>query len=365
VDQRRRAADELARWAAEHAPELVSRAEAEAVLVLRDALVAAATEAAPEARPAAATPQAAASVVAPRGAPPAGAPQATPDSSTPTPPATSAESSAAEPGELLWAYCVMRADDPHPPDLEGVDEHGPVQREQADGLVALVSRVPRSQFGADPLRRNLNDLSWLERVARRHEAVLDATLQNATLVPLRMCTVYENGESVRAMLRRERVALTEALAAVEGRLEWAVKVLVDQRALREAALKEAGAGELDPDPEHEGEGSSYLRRRRLERETRTAAGSLASELAERVHARLQDWAIDGITRPPQNRELSGHSGEMVLNAAYLVDRERTDELRELVAELEEHHRLLGVRIELTGPWPPYNFVPGPSEATLT
>jgi hypothetical protein len=142
-------------------------------------------------------------------------------------------------------------------------------------------------------------------------------------------------------------------------------VLVDQRALREAALKEAGAGELDPDPEHEGEGSSYLRRRRLERETRTAAGSLASELAERVHARLQDWAIDGITRPPQNRELSGHSGEMVLNAAYLVDRERTDELRELVAELEEHHRLLGVRIELTGPWPPYNFVPGPSEATVT
>lgn len=340
--------------------------------VLRDALVAAATEAAPEARPAVRTPQAAertpqatASAAAPPAVPPAGVPQATPDPSASTPPATRPEPSAAEPGELLWAYCVMRADDPHPPDLGGVDENGPVQREQAEGLVALVSSVPRSQFGAEPLRRNLNDLSWLERVARRHEAVLDATLQSATLVPFRMCTVYENADGVRAMLRRERVALTEALAAVEGRLEWAVKVLVDQRALREAALKEAGASELDPDPEHEGEGSSYLRRRRLERETRAAAGSLASELAERVHARLQDWAIDGITRPPQNRELSGHSGEMVLNAAYLVDRERTDELRELVAELEEHHRLLGVRIELTGPWPPYNFVPGPSEATVT
>lgn len=327
--------------------------------MLRDALVAAATGRDPQMSPTAPELQSPQTSPADRG------PQTTPTAATPPPPTAPAESSVAEPAELLWAYCVLRAGDPHPTDLPGVDERGPVEGEEVGELVALVSRVPRSQFGAEPLRRNLNDLGWLERVARRHEAVLDATLEIATLVPLRMCTVYEDAESVRAMLRRERVALTEALAAVEGRLEWGVKVLVDQHALREAALTEAGAGGLDPDPEREGEGSSYLRRRRQERETRAAAGSLASELAERVHARLQDWAIDGITRPPQNRELSGHSGEMVLNAAYLVDRERTDELRELVAELEEHHRLLGVHIELTGPWPPYNFVPQTSEAPLT
>jgi hypothetical protein len=29
-----------------------------------------------------------------------------------------------------------------------------------------------------------------------------------------------------------------------------------------------------------------------------------------------------------------------------------------VAELEAHHRDLGARIELTGPWPPFNFVAG-------
>ena len=40
------------------------------------------------------------------------------------------------------------------------------------------------------------------------------------------------------------------------------------------------------------------------------------------------------------------------------------ELRELVAELEERHRPLGARIELTGPWPPYNFVPGGGTTAL-
>jgi hypothetical protein len=55
---------------------------------------------------------------------------------------------------------------------------------------------------------------------------------------------------------------------------------------------------------------------------------------------------------------------MVLNAAYLIERERTNELHEIVAELEEHHRGLGARIELSGPWPPYNFVPGEDAPTL-
>jgi hypothetical protein len=55
---------------------------------------------------------------------------------------------------------------------------------------------------------------------------------------------------------------------------------------------------------------------------------------------------------------------MLLNGAYLVEAERVDGLRALVADLEERHRELGVRIELTGPWPPYNFLPGGRTAAL-
>jgi hypothetical protein len=39
-------------------------------------------------------------------------------------------------------------------------------------------------------------------------------------------------------------------------------------------------------------------------------------------------------------------------------------LRGLVDELETHHRALGARIELTGPWPPYNFVPSRGAGAL-
>ena len=48
---------------------------------------------------------------------------------------------------------------------------------------------------------------------------------------------------------------------------------------------------------------------------------------------------------------------MLLNAAYLVESAKVPRLHELVDELQEQHRGLGARLELTGPWPPYNFVP--------
>jgi hypothetical protein len=46
----------------------------------------------------------------------------------------------------------------------------------------------------------------------------------------------------------------------------------------------------------------------------------------------------------------------VLNGAYLVPRD-TARLHEVLAGLELEYGERGVSFELTGPWPPYNFVP--------
>jgi len=47
---------------------------------------------------------------------------------------------------------------------------------------------------------------------------------------------------------------------------------------------------------------------------------------------------------------------MLLNGAYLVERGET-RLDEAVRNLEQRYGERGVTYELTGPWPPYNFVP--------
>ena len=126
---------DLHAWAAERAPELLARAESEAVAILRDALVQAATTRQPQPKP------------------------------EPKPVRRS------EPvaGELVWVYCVVPADARPPRGAAGVDPRFPVERVAAAGLAAFVSRVPVAEFGAEALRQNLNELDWLERVWRKGE----------------------------------------------------------------------------------------------------------------------------------------------------------------------------------------------------
>jgi hypothetical protein len=51
---------------------------------------------------------------------------------------------------------------------------------------------------------------------------------------------------------------------------------------------------------------------------------------------------------------------MVLNGVYLVREPKLDEFRNCFDALNQRYASTGLRLELTGPWPPYNFVSTPA-----
>jgi hypothetical protein len=81
-----------------------------------------------------------------------------------------------------------------------------------------------------------------------------------------------------------------------------------------------------------------------------------------VHERLAYRAAEALINPVQNPEVSGHEGDMLLNGVYLVADADVAEFRAEVAALADEFAAAGAAVELTGPWPPYNFVKGSIEA---
>jgi hypothetical protein len=227
---------------------------------------------------------------------------------------------------------------------------------EPDGLRALVSDVPLDEFGDDALKRNLNDLSWVSATAVAHEAVVEAAMRGATLVPMRMCTIFLDEDAVREMLRREAAALGEALARLRGAHEWGLKVIADREAFAAAIADEGDAqGSAQGGLGGSGEGAGYFAALRLDRVAREEVAAALDERTREIHESIAALATDSRLRPPSNRELGGYEGDMVLNGAYLVPAARTDELRARAASLAERHGAAGLTVELTGPWPPYNF----------
>ncbi len=232
----------------------------------------------------------------------------------------------------------------------GIDADHPVRVLEHGELAALASSVPLADFDEHRLRERLSDMSWVEQVARRHEAVLESALRTATVVPMRMCTIFRDDDGVRAMLARDHDALWGALEGLAGKAEWGLK------AFRSAPR--AGRA-TDPVPPEAGpaSGTGYLERQREARRRRERAGAALAEACDAVHRRLAAVSADAALLSLQRPEVSGHPGEMLLNAAYLVGDDRCEAFHDAVRAVEPAAQDVGIELVLTGPWPAYNFVP--------
>lgn len=230
---------------------------------------------------------------------------------------------------------------------------GPIRTVAAAGLTAVAENVDLAEFGEEALRRNLEDLDWLEAAARAHHRVIDAVGQQGSLVPMRLATVYSGDASIAAMLADREADFRTALRRISGRQEWGVKAYAAGRPATGSDTP-ATVGSSSPGT---GAGAAYLQRRRaqLAAQKDTRRESLAS--ADIIHAELSRYAAATRLHPPQSPQLTGSKVLMVLNAAYLLDDERAEDFAAAVAALARQYP--SVRLELTGPWPPYSFTGNP------
>lgn len=247
----------------------------------------------------------------------------------------------------IWVYAVAGRDDgttpPRRPGVSGAQ----VRLACAGAFTAVVSDVELAEFGADALRHNLEDLSWLEAVARAHHGVIDAAAQRCTLLPMRLATVYESEASMAAALKDHEAQFQAALRRLRGRAEWGVKGYAAPSA------PAAAPAAVAPPEGAATAGMAYLRRRRDALATQRESRQGAADSARAAHVQLTWYAAESCLHPPQSPQLSNRADTMVLNAAYLLDDDRAGQFAQAVAALNDRDQRL--RLELTGPWPPYSF----------
>jgi hypothetical protein len=229
----------------------------------------------------------------------------------------------------VWAYAITEDGYLSGPDgevdlswLTGVGETK-VRTTASCGLTVLVSDVSLAEFGEAALRENLENLDWLDEVAQEHHYVIDAAARLFPLLPVRLATVYSGDADVCAALTARGAQLHDALHRVGGRIEWGVN-----------AYAAAGGQDAEPGGAEPGGGAEV-------------AG------AQAVHVELAAKAADTRLHPSHPAQLDGIRPPMLLNAAYLLDAADSVTFTAAVAGQATAHPEL--RVELTGPWPPYSF----------
>jgi hypothetical protein len=242
---------------------------------------------------------------------------------------------------VVHAYCAVPTDARLTIE-EGIDG-SPLKVVRIGSIAVVTSPLDEARFGPAAWREHATDVAWLQQVAAEHHRVLEAAVSDADVLPLRLPAIHADLHTLRQVLGDQEEQLAQALLRVRGQVEMGAKVYVSGAPATETPASEATSGR------------TYLARRMSEATERERRRERQRVTVADAHEMLAANASRTTLGPPQDPVISGRSEPMVLNAAYLVHRSDLAVFRSSAEALRDQLVGEGLLLEITGPWPPYNF----------
>ena len=265
-------------------------------------------------------------------------------------------------GTSLLVYCVCETPREQPPaEIRGIDGQ-PVYLIDDDGLCVVVSPLPQP---AGALAADVSRILDFEKV-------VEAFHRARTVLPFRFGCVLGGEMRVRQALRARRGEYQALLQRLGGCVEMGVRLLLPWK---DRAPSGDGAGPYSvasgAAPAGTSPGMHYLhaRRARYQEEERLALEEGEDQTVERCRTAFAGLYADfrselSRIRGPGTFEGDhaasrwrdgAEQGVRMASMVFLVKGDREKDFREAFRVLAREE---GMKVLLSGPWPPYNFVAG-------
>jgi hypothetical protein len=259
--------------------------------------------------------------------------------------------------KVLYLFCFARSHLIR--EIEGTGVDGSLSlwvfRISTD-LCAIVSEVPLEDFCGAAAELRMQDLAWVAPRALCHEEVVEKARRQSPVLPVSFGTLFSSPESLEEFLGLHQETISKFLDRVADQDEWSVKGLLDRKRAGRSLISESIAAQqaqLDALPP----GTRYFQEKRIRAGAEKELSLWLNQACRRVASDLREQAPDFCEcpvvpgKPPEGRP------EVVVNWAFLLPKSLTNAFRARIDRLNADHAPQGLIFELSGPWPPYRFVP--------
>jgi hypothetical protein len=238
---------------------------------------------------------------------------------------------------MAWyAYCLTE----HQTLPNGVRARRPYLLEGVQGVNgAPVMSYPSGEFAVivseyDRTTSKLDEKSVLE-----HARVVSQSFRTATVLPFRFGTIFDTEDAIRQAVRANRRTFCESVARLRGKAEMRIKLVV-----RDGSLREAMEEIVLPDTV----GREYLAKLREKASRDRERQTKARAISVQVHKLFN----------PIEEEISCkkmYADGMLLDIAHLIETKSVEKYQNRYNTAAK--QLKNCELVVTGPWPPYHFLP--------
>jgi hypothetical protein len=180
-----------------------------------------------------------------------------------------------------------------------------------------------------------------QRSILEHARVISECFRNTTVLPFRLGTIFDSDEALRRAVRANRKAFVESVSRLRGKAEMHVKLVIKGNGTLAEAASDA--------PLPATTGSVYLTKLREQAARQRERQTKARAVSVQVHKLFN----------PLEEEVSCkkvESGAMHIDIAHLIDNKSVEKYQNRYSAAARHFK--DCDLQITGPWPPYHFLPG-------
>jgi Gas vesicle synthesis protein GvpL/GvpF len=172
--------------------------------------------------------------------------------------------------------------------------------------------------------------------------------QNQTVIPVSFGNVFKSKEDVAVLLENLYPQFEKLFPAIKGKIELGLKVIGKKEWLEAQVSENEKLGNLTRSIEGKSEAASYYERIKL--------GGIAQKIVQSLQREVEQEIFEPLKKLAEASKANDPIGEkMLLNAAFLIDREKEAEFDQKINEAYEKWKDK-VDFNYSGPWPAYNFV---------
>jgi len=229
-------------------------------------------------------------------------------------------------------------------------------------LEAVVSDVSLEEFGSEEIQKKAEeDVNWIKEQAQIHEEVIEQAMgkgnsQLVSVIPMQFGVIFKTKEKLEETLGNRYEELKKSLENLKGKQEWGVKVYLKENIFRKT-IEEKNEQVLAKKKEIESmpKGMAFFAQKQIDKVVGQEKDKELGRITEEIFENLGQLAFSKNKSKLLEKDFSGMTEEMILNAFYLIEESKLDSFQKKVEELKEQYNSLGFKVEVSGPWPSYHF----------
>jgi hypothetical protein len=245
-------------------------------------------------------------------------------------------------------------------DFIGIDGEHTIRTIDMEELSLVVCDLDSEEFSQENLNVQGKDPGWVQEKATHHHDVLSSFSSLSPILPLKFCTIYSSESNLKADLSVKKETIKKLISFLSGKEEWNLKIYCQVDRIKDFLLKENNMIlQLKKEIESASAGRQFFLRKRLESFLSEEASRETRQYCLRLEEKLSKYFYASKEKQLWSKQVTGKKEDLIWNQSYLIEKDSGfDPFNDAVKQFQKTYEQAGIMVQLTGPWPPYDFVDG-------